>query len=274
MKIAPVSKMATVINLEYMDVLPARGEAIVNDLIRVYNEAAVKDKNRMAASTMSFVEERLRIVTRELSEVEKEVARFKTNEGIVDISEQSKMFLGSVQDNDAKLNEANMQLSVLESIEKYVNGKTEGVNMVPATLGLSDPVLLELVNKLYETELEKEKLKKTTGANSPSLTALNRQAEMLKPGIRENIQSQRSNLEAGKARLLSANDRFMGMLRSVPGKERALLEVSRQQAIKNNIYTFLLQKREETALAYAAAISDSRIVDGAETAGVPVSPER
>ncbi|WP_341842279.1 GumC family protein [Chitinophaga caseinilytica] len=274
MKITPVSKMATVINLEYLDVLPSRGEAIVNDLIRVYNEAAVKDKNRMAASTMSFVEERLRIVTRELSEVEKEVARFKTNEGIVDISEQSKMFLGSVQENDSKLNEANMQLSVLESIEKYVSGKTEGVNMVPATLGLSDPVLLELVNKLYETELEKEKLKKTTGANSPSLTALNRQADMLKPGILENIHSQRANLEAGKAKLLSANDRFSSMLRSVPGKERALLEVSRQQAIKNNIYTFLLQKREETALAYAAAISDSRIVDGAETAGIPVSPRK
>lgn len=272
--VTPVSKLATVIKLDYADVVPARGEDIVNDLVHYYNQAAIEDKNRLAANTMSFVEERLRIVTNELSEVEKDVAHFKTAEGIVDISEQSKMFLASVQDNDTRLNEANMQLSVLDAVEKYVTAKEAGVNVVPATLGLSDPVLLQLVNKLYETELEKERLKKTTGANSPVLESLNRQAEMLKPGILENINSQRANLEAGKAKLLSANDRFMGMLKSVPGKERALLEVSRQQAIKNNIYTFLLQKREETALAYSAAISDSRIVDTAESAGMPFSPRR
>jgi capsular exopolysaccharide synthesis family protein len=272
--VTPISKLATVIKLDYADVVPARGEDILNDLIFFYNKAAVEDKNRLAANTMSFVEERLRIVTAELSEVEKEVAQFKTTAGIVDISEQSKMFLTSVQENDTKLNEANMQLSMLDAIEKYVNGKSEGTNMVPATLGISDPVLLQLVTKLYETELEKERLKKTTGAASPVLESLNRQAELLKPGILENIGSQRANLEAAKARLVTANDRFAGILKSVPGKERALLEVSRQQAIKNNIYTFLLQKREETALAYSAAISDSRIVDSAESAAAPFSPRR
>ncbi|WP_119080300.1 GumC family protein [Chitinophaga alhagiae] len=272
--VTPISKLATVIKLEYADVVPARGEDILNDLIHFYNKAAIEDKNRLAANTMAFVEERLRIVTGELSDVEKQVAQYKTSAGIVDISEQSKMFLSSVQENDTKINEANMQLSMLDAIEKYVSGKSASTNMVPATLGISDPVLLQLVTKLYETEMEKERLKKTTGANSPVLESLNRQAELLKPGILENIGSQRANLEAAKSRLTTANDRFAGILKSVPAKERTLLEVSRQQAIKNNIYTFLLQKREETALAYSAAISDSRIVDSAESASAPFSPRR
>ncbi len=112
-----------------------RGEAIVNELVRVYNHAAIEDKNRVAASTMSFVEERLRIVTRELNQVERQVEQFKSSAGIVDIGEQSKLFLTSVQENDNKLNEVNMQLSVLESIEKYVTGRNAGENVVPATPG-------------------------------------------------------------------------------------------------------------------------------------------
>lgn len=106
LQVSPVSKMATVIKLDYSDVSPERGEAVLNELMRVYNKAAIEDKNRVAASTMSFVEERLRIVTKELNQVEKEVERFKTAEGIVDISEQSKLFLESVQENDSKMGEA------------------------------------------------------------------------------------------------------------------------------------------------------------------------
>lgn len=274
LNVTPVSKMGTVIKLEYSDVAPARGEDILNELIKVYNAAAIEDKNRVAASTMSFVEDRLNIVTQELGQVEAKVEHFKRKEGIVDISEQSKLFLESVQENDSKMSEANMQLSVLDAIEKYVSGKGEGENIVPATLGLSDPVLMELVAKLYETEMERERLRKTTGENSPVLGALNRQIAKLTPSIMENINSLRANLNAGKEKLETANTRFMGILRSVPGKERALVEVSREREIKNNIYTFLLQKREETALAYAAAISDSRIVDAAESSPVPFSPKR
>ncbi|MRG43866.1 polysaccharide biosynthesis tyrosine autokinase [Chitinophaga sp. SYP-B3965] len=272
--VSPVSKMGTVIKLEYSDVAPARGEDILNELIRVYNAAAIEDKNRVAASTMSFVDDRLRIVSQELNQVEGKVESFKKREGIVDIGEQSKLFLESVQENDSKMSEANMQLSVLESIEKYVSGKGEGENIVPATLGLSDPVLMELVAKLYETDMERERLKKTTGENSPVIGALNRQIAKLTPSIMENINSLRNNLNAGKERLEASNNRFTSILRSVPGKERALVEVSREREIKNNIYTFLLQKREETALAYAAAISDSRIVDAAEASSIPFSPKK
>jgi tyrosine-protein kinase Etk/Wzc len=274
MKIIPAAKAGSVVDLEYTDAAPERGEDIVNELISVYNKAAVEDKNRTSTNTMNFVEERLRIVSTELGQAETQVEHFKTAEGIVDISEQSKLFLASVQENDRKISEANMQLSVLDAIEKYVNSQNAGGNIVPGTIGLSDPVLLELVTKLSETELQLERLRKTTGENSPLLASLNRQVERLKPAIEENIGSLRANLQAGMGRLQAENSRNMGIIRSVPGKEKALLEVSRQQVIKNNIYTFLLEKREETALAYAAAVSDSRVVDAAESAAYPFSPQK
>jgi len=274
LKVSQVNKLANVIGLEYSDVIPARGETILNELIHVYDAAAVDDKNKMTAKTMDFVEGRLRIVTAELGQVESELARFKTNEGIVDLGEQSKLFLESVRENDSKLNEVNMQLSVLDSIEYYVKGRKEGESMVPATLGLTDPVLLELVGKLSETELQLARLKKTTGENSPLLASLNSQAARLTPAVLENVRNLRANMKASREKLLSENNKYMGVLKGVPVKEKALLEVGRQQAIKNNIYTFLLEKREETALQYAAAISDSRVVDVAEADSFPFSPRR
>jgi capsular exopolysaccharide synthesis family protein len=274
LKIAAANKQANVLRLEYVDAVPQRGMDMLNELMRTYDAASIEDKNQMASKTMSFVEDRLRIITAELSQVEGQIERYKTDEGIVDMGEQSKLFLSSVQDNDAKLSEADMQLSTLDAVEQYVKGKNSGDNVVPATLGIADETLLGLLSKLQESELELEKLKKTTGENSPLLGSLSAQIEKLRPAIMDNIQSLRTNLMAGRAKLSAQNARFMGMLKGVPNKERTLLEVSRQQAIKNNIYTFLLEKREETALQYAAAISDSRIVDMAEADTFPFSPKK
>ena len=96
----------------------------------------------------------------------------------------------------------------------------------------------------------------------------------LRPQILENIKSQRRNLEAGRNNIVATNNKYAAMLKTVPEKERELLGISRQQAIKNNIYTFLLQKREETALSSASAVADSRVIDQAESGNVPVSPKK
>ncbi|AUD06957.1 CpsD/CapB family tyrosine-protein kinase [Spirosoma pollinicola] len=90
--------------------------------------------------------------------------------------------------------------------------------------------------------------------------------------ISENIETIRQQLISNRNQLVANNQRMEGMIRTVPGKERALLNITRQQGIKNNLYTYLLQKREETALSAASRVSDSRIVDPAHTTSQPVKP--
>lgn len=274
LQVNPTTKAGTIIGLGYSDADPERGEDILNELIKVYNNASIEDKNRTSANTMNFVDSRLRVVTQELNQVETQVANFKQREGIVDLTEQSKIFLESVSGNDKKIAEADMQLSVLDSIEDYLTSAKEDDALVPATLGLTDPVLLDLIAKLSDVELQLQRLKKTTGENSPLLESLIRQRAQLKPSVLQNVRNLRANLVASKLRVEADNQRYAGMLTGVPQKEKAFLEVSRQQEIKNNIYTFLLQKREETAVASAAAVSDSRIVDAAEASPWPISPKK
>ncbi|HYE55796.1 MAG TPA: polysaccharide biosynthesis tyrosine autokinase, partial [Chitinophagaceae bacterium] len=198
----------------------------------------------------------------------------KSGRGAIDISTEGRLFLENVSNNDQRLGEINMQLAVLDQVEGYVRSKNKNGGMVPSTLGVSDPVLTQLVNKLYTSELEYESLKKTTAENNPILVSISDQIEKIKPSILENVQNQRRSLTASRSNLNATNSNYAAMLQAIPEKERMLIDINREQTIKNELYAFLLQKREETALSHASATSDSRIVDRAEAAGTPVNPKK
>ena len=272
--VAPSSKLSTVVNLSFKDEVPERAEDILNGLIKTYEQSAILDKNELARNTLAFVEDRLNLVGADLANIEKRVQQYKSGSSAVDISRQGQLYLENVSSNDQKLSEVNMQLSVLNEVEKFVSNKDSKSGLVPSTLGVSDPMLSNLLDKLYSSELEYEKLKKTVGENNPTMVSVTDQIKKIRPNILENIQSQRQSLSAAKQNLSSTNSGYNSMLQSVPQKERQLLDISREQNIKNNIYSFLLQKKEESGLAYASAVSNSRVVDEAKAGPYPVAPNR
>jgi len=139
-------------------------------------------------------------------------------------------------------------------------------------MGIEDPLLTQLLNNLYQAQTDYDRQRQSVGENNPMLIPLQEQISTLKPAILENIQNQRRNLQASKRSIEQSSSRYSSMLRTIPTRERQLLEITRQQSIKNEIYTFLLQKREETALSYGSTVPDSRLIDAAETSGKPVSP--
>jgi capsular exopolysaccharide synthesis family protein len=139
-------------------------------------------------------------------------------------------------------------------------------------LGNTDPMLNQMLGALNNAELEKEKLKKTVAENNPILIAVSDQIIKIKDNIYRNIIDQRKNLEATKNNLSQTNTNYNSLLQAIPTKERELLEISRDQNIKSGIYSFLLQKREESELSYVSNLSDSRIVNHAQAPSSPVSP--
>ncbi|HXB07451.1 MAG TPA: polysaccharide biosynthesis tyrosine autokinase [Puia sp.] len=271
--VSPSSKLSTVINISYKDAVPLRGEAILNELINSYEQAAVNDKNSTAASTLDFVEKRLQMVSKQLDEVESNVQKFRTQNGIVDISQQSNQYLQNVSENDQKMSEMEVQLSVLDQIELYILSKQNQPGLVPTTLGIKDAMLSQLLDKLYDSEIQYDKLKKTTAEDNPILQSIRNEIAKIKPSILENVRNQRNSIQAARSKLVSKSTQYSSMLNTLPEKERQLAEISRQQNIENSIYGFLLQKKEEASLAFNAAASDSRIIDKAQSSLQPVSPK-
>ncbi|GAB3512638.1 polysaccharide biosynthesis tyrosine autokinase [Spirosoma knui] len=272
LKVEPTAKQSTVLVMNLEEAVPDKGEAILNQLIQEYNKEAIVDKNKEASNTLSFIEDRLGLISGELSSVEKQVELYKSTQGITDLGVQAQTFLSTVKENDTQLNEVNIRLSALEDVARYVQNQSGEKGVAPATLGFSDPILTGLLTKAAELEMKREEVSRTMSPNNPLLQSLNSQLKTMKASISENIQTMRQQLTSSRNQLLANNQRIEGMIRTVPGKERALLNITRQQVIKNGLYTYLLQKREETALSAASTVSDSRTVDVARTSSKPVKP--
>jgi tyrosine-protein kinase Etk/Wzc len=270
--ITPTSKQSSMINVSLLATVPSKGRDFVNHLFTVYQNASLEDKNQVAQNTLSFVDERLGLVTQQLDSVEKNIKDYKTSKGIVDISAQGALFLESMKETDNKLTEVDIQLGVLKDVENYVQGKGKNPGTVPSIIGISDPTLSGLLDKLYATELEYKRLQAVTGEQNDQLIILRDQLAQLRPNILENISSIRRNLTVSKNKMSGGLTQTNALLKTIPEKEKALLEISRQQAIKNNIYTFLLEKREEAALSYASAVADSRVIEGAKSSRGPIKP--
>ncbi|MEN9964044.1 MAG: hypothetical protein RL582_1139, partial [Bacteroidota bacterium] len=269
------NKLSSIISLNYKDEVPKRAEDVLNELIKMYDFASVNEKNTLAKSTLQFVDERLQSVAKDLDSIEQTVQRYKAGSGASDISTQGQLYLQNVSTNDQELGKINMQLAVLGQVDAAVNSGIGGsTGLTPATMGIADAGLTQLVNDLNTKELEYERLKKTVAENNPLLVSLKDQINRIKPTIQDNLVTQKRNLETNRSNLLATNSRYNAMLSSIPVKEREILEISRDQNVKSSIYAFLLQKKEESELSYASTLSDSRVINDAQASKFPVSPNK
>ena len=272
LKVSASSKLSSVIDLSYRDESPKVAEDVLNELIISYGDAALSEKNSLAKNTLSFIEERLSIVSKDLDSIERKLQQYKAGRGAVDISKQGELYLENVSSNDKKLSDLNMQVGVMDQLEKSASSPGN-IGMLPSTLGVNDPVLNQQMTSLSTLQMQYDKLKSTVAENNPLLLSINEQINQIKPTILNNIQSQRKSLEKNRSSLYTTGGRYNSVLSSIPQKERQLVEISRDQNIKNGIYSFLLQKREESELSYASTLSDSRVVNYAQASNSPVSPK-
>ncbi len=253
-----MNQKSTVLKLSIEDPFPNKG-AILAKLLDAYTYSALTDKNREATNTMTFIDDRLRLITGELGDVEKDVEVYKSSQGITDLSAEANLFLEKVKENDGKLNEVDIQLKILDGVDAYL--KSSQLGIAPATLMVTDPVLTGLLAKLNELDNQREKYARTTQANNPLLETVTTQIANTKAAIRENIANQKQGLVITRNSLQSLNNRFESSIRTIPRKEREFVNIKRQQGIKESLYLLLLEKREETAISYASTVTDSRIVD-------------
>lgn len=273
--VAPSNKQSSVINLTIKDPVPQKAEVLIDEIVKAYNRSSVERKNQIAFKTLEFIEDRLKHVSRELDSVENGIQQYRDKTGVVDISEQSKQILQSIGESDNQLTNVNMQLNTLNEVENYLSSRSgQGASIAPATMTLQDQSLSNLLDKYYSTETQYEKMKNTYGENHPNVVSLRDELSKTKPAILENIRNQKSSLQSSKDLLSKTNNRYSSMLSTIPKKEKELVEVSRQRNIKNDIYSFLLQKKEEISYSISSIIPDCYIVSNPTTTASPISPKK
>ena len=272
LKIVP-NKQSAIVEIVYKDPIPQRAVDIINQLIKTYDQVSINEKNSSAINSLAFVNEQLSGLAHDLDSIERKVQQFKSGGGAVDIGTQGAYFLKSVSENDQKLGEVNMKLSMLSEVEKSVAGKQSGDMLAPSTLGV-DAGLTAMLTQLQTKQMEYESMKKTVGENNPALVSIADQIKKLQPTILENIQNTRQSLAASRQSIAAASGGYSAQLSAVPQKEKKLLEITREHQTKINQYQFLLQKKQEAQMTIESVESNSRIVDSALASNFPVSPNR
>ncbi|MCK8494876.1 polysaccharide biosynthesis tyrosine autokinase [Spirosoma sp. RP8] len=264
---------SSLISLSLETTIPAKGKAILSRLVDVYTVSSLDDKKREAASTLSFIEERLKLVTAELGGVEHNIEHYRRVKGITDLSSETNLLLNKVKENDSKLNELEIQVKVLDGVEGYLNSAQVGVVAPGIMMGFNDPVLKSYIEQLAHLEAERSKLAQTVQPGNPYLESINNQMHTVKQAVRDNLSNRKRGLNANRRGLINLNNRLEGAIAAIPQKERELVGIKRQANIKENLYLLLLKTREQTAIHYASAVADSRIVDAPYSTGEPIKPK-
>ena len=266
------NKLATAVVVTLNDQIPQRGKDVLNRLISKYNMISVAEKNRETKTTMDFLDQRIASLSGELATAEKGIEDFKSSRGLTDLTSDAKISLENQQSNDTRLNEVNVQLSVINGIEKYINSPGSGAK-IPAMVGISDPALTSSIETLAKLQLQRDRLLTTTPETNPDFEAIDSQIQTTRNAIKTNIANLKASLVNAQQKLQTYNTKFESSIKNVPTQEREFLSMKRQQEIKENLYSYLLQKREEISVNYASTIADDRVVDHAY-AGTPKNQQR
>jgi len=272
-KIATVSKKSNAISISTVAANVTKAKDVINKLVELYNLDAVVDKNMIASNTKKFVDERLVLIENELQSVEQNVENYKKDNQLTNISSEASLFLQSSSEYNKKLAEVETQLNLVSYIESHVKDSKNIYSLIPANLGIQDNSLLSLISNYNNVLLERLRLMRTTNDENPVITQMEQQIKIVRSSIIASIASVKDGLKIAKMDILGKENQFNSKIKKVPTQERQYIEIKRQQEIKQNLYLFLLQKREENALTLASAIPTAKTLDAAYSSVVPVAPK-
>lgn len=269
----PANDLSNVLSLSYLHENPILAAGILNELMKQYNEAAIEDKNEMNRKILTFINDRLYLVENQLDSVEGNFQRFRTSRDIINLPIQSEMYFSNINQLNENVRHQEVQLQIVDLLEQYISQPENRLTLVPSTLGLTDPTLVELVsgyNKLVRDRLAE--LQTGATVNNPIIKNLEQNIEEARMKMLQNLSNIKKVYVNNIKVLNEQNGSLKKQITSIPEKERQATEKVRQQEIKKNLYLFLMQKREESEIAQASTIASSRILDLALPNSNLVSP--
>jgi tyrosine-protein kinase Etk/Wzc len=272
LSIRQLSREATVLVLSLNSENPEKGKDILDALVAEYRQMNIEDKNRVVENTIQFIDERLVILARELGDVEGTLQTYQQKNEVIDISSESGADLTELKEFKRKMEEQEVQLGLINLIAEYVGNPSKKFEVVPSSLGVADATLNSLINGYNQLQLTRSEQLKTIPPAHPSVRATDDQLEKIRTSILENLRNIRVPEQRLASRFRDDYLNALGKVRAMPQQKREILEITRQQGIKEKLYLYLLQKREESAITKASSTGNSVPLDPAVSSGSPVSP--
>lgn len=265
---------STVIDLTYKDVLSKRAEDVINTIITVYRKNWLDDKNQMTVSTSHFITERLGVIERELGDVDKNISAFKSSNLLPDVEAAAQQYMQKSTEVDKQIMDLNSRLAIAQYIRNYLTGKVGKNQLLPSNTGIESPGIEQQITEYNKNQLERNNIVANSSEQNPLVADYDQSLASMRKSIAASLdnfvvtlKTQLSTLQANEAATTS-------QIASNPNQAKYLQTVGRQQKVKEALYLFLLQKREENELSKAFTAYNTRIITPPTGDNTPVEPVR
>ena len=244
---------------------------ILNGIIASYNQDVINDKNRVALSTEKFILDRIAALSGDLGGIDTQIESLKIRNNIPDLSSAAGQLVDQGTRYKDAVAEVEMQLMLANYIKDHL-AKMKRFELIPANTGISDMGVESLINTYNEECLKYEKIASSSGSSNPVLADYEKSLTSMQDNINSSISNFLKTLQIKLEQAKLQERRSNSLITSVPTQEKELNVVLRQQKIKEELYLYLLNKREENALQLAITEPNAKIVEHAGGEDLPVFP--
>ena len=263
---------ATIIDLSFRDVCIQRAEDVLNTLIAVYNENWIKDKNQIAVSTSLFINDRLGVIEGELGHVDENISTFKSENLLPDVQAASQLYMTERSQAQSQILTLNTQLSMARYIRNYLTAASSRNQLLPANSGLESANIESQIAEYNTLQLQRNNLVANSSEQNPLVVDMDESLRSMRGSIVRSVDNLITTLTTQIRSLEKSDQQVTARIAANPSQAKYLLSVERQQKVKEALYLFLLQKREENELSQAFTAYNTRVITPPTGSMIPTAP--
>ena len=272
LSISMVGKKSDIITLKIEEASTEYSERILNTIIDVFNQDGIVDRQMVHKRTINFVNKRYILLSNELDSIEIEKQLYKLKNNLIDITANSSLSLELSSKSNQQLLEAENQIAIAKLLNETFSDKN--YDLLPANIGINNSEINFLIKDFNTIILERKNLIISAGLNNPSVKQLDQAISDNRTNIILSVRNYLNQLQQTKKQLALQSSKLSKDVSNLPEKEKILRAIERSQVIKESLYLFLLQKREEAEISFAVTEPTVKVVEYAISSELPISPKK